>query len=282
MAAGVAQQAQQVDQAHRPRILVRLRCRGINHQDPALGCLANDALDRRARCRLLRQLFAPGVQELGLVHHLVLLDAAAGIRAAGDAFEMDHRGRRLVDHLQACLADLEGQVGVLVIGRCIAGIEAAQALEQLFFQHDCGTGTIVGGAGVAVGRVGRIAKAPVVPARAIAEHQAAGFLQATVGIDQARTDQAGAVEFRERVQHGFQPAGGDLGIVVEEQQPAAAGRRRAGVAAADEAQVFLVAEQVQAGNGGQGVGAVIGRGIVDNDDFERCRPCVLGQRGQAG
>src|SRR5450755_3743352 len=66
-----------------------------------------------------------------LVHQLERLDAAGEPPAVTDALEMDDARARLIEHLISVLAQPEGEVAVLVIGRCVAIVEAAEPGEQL-------------------------------------------------------------------------------------------------------------------------------------------------------
>ena len=135
---------------------------------------------------------------------------------------MHYDGLRLIQHAQSSRAHREGEVGVFVIGRRKAHIEAAELLEQGTRYRDRRAAQVVGVAQIVEPAVGRVFMASVVPAGTIGKHHAAGFLQAAVGIDQLGTDQAGIGMRLERAQQGIQPARLRHGVVVEEDQVLAA------------------------------------------------------------
>ncbi len=195
---------------------------------------------------------------------------------------MHHGRRRLVVDLEAGRAHGEGEVGVLVVGRRVAAVERAEPLEQLAPDRDRGARAVVRFAAEAEARVGRVLEAAVVPARAVVEDDAAGFLQAAVGIDQLGPDQAGLRCLLQTAHQRFEPARGDHRVVVEEQQVFAGGGRGACVARADEAEVLRVAQHADAGDVGQAPRGLVAGAVVDDDDLERDRAGVFGDRAQAG
>ena len=76
---------------------------------------------------------------------------------------------------------------------------------------------------------------------AVAEHDAAGFLQTPVRIHELRADQADAGVAIERVEQLVEPGRRDLGVVVQEHDVFAAREFGAGIARTDEAEVLHIA-----------------------------------------
>ena len=90
---------------------------------------------------LLPKLGRPLLAELLLVHDLIMLQARGirGVRAVRDALEVDDDGLRLEHNLLSVLPHLEGKVGILIVRRREALIEAADLLPELGTDHDRGT-----------------------------------------------------------------------------------------------------------------------------------------------
>ena len=90
---------------------------------------------------LLPKLGRPLLTELLLVHDLIVLQARGirGVRAVRDALEVDDDGLRLEHNLLSVLPHLEGEVGILIVRRREALIEAADLLPELGTDHDRGT-----------------------------------------------------------------------------------------------------------------------------------------------
>ena len=90
---------------------------------------------------LLPKLGRPLLAELLLVHDLIMLQARGirGVRAVRDALEVDDDGLRLEHNLLSVLPHLEGEVGILIVRRREALIEAADLLPELGTDHDRGT-----------------------------------------------------------------------------------------------------------------------------------------------
>ena len=241
---------------------------------------------RRRRDRACGQLRAqrvlPFARERRLVAHLRGFRALRKIGAGSRAFVVDDQRSRLVQHAQAGAAHREGEVGVLVIGRGVANIEAVKPFEQRARDRDRRAAAVIGIAHVGEPAVvGRFA-ATVVPAGAVGEYHAAGFLQAAVGIHELGADQAGVRMSLEGLQHRIQPARLRHGVVVEEDQELAARQRRAVVAGGDEAAIGFAGVHAQAIDPGELRQRVVRRSVVDHDQLERGPRRMRGQRAQAG
>ena len=235
-----------------------------------------------ARGQLRAQCVPPLVREHRLVAHLRGLRALAEVGAGAGAFVMhDHCGR-LIQDAQTGGAHREGEVGVFVISRRIARIETAERLEQRARDRDRRAAHVIGVAHIGEPAIVRGFIAAVVPAGTVGEHHATGFLQVAVGIHQSCPDQPDVRVLLERVQQRLQPAGLRHGVVVEEHQELAARQRRTVVAGADEAAVGFPRDDADAVDFRQLRQAVVRRGIVDHDDFERGSRRMRRQRAQAG
>jgi len=101
----------------------------------------------------------------------------------------DRRLGLIVDPL-AKLTHTEGEIGILIVGWRICGVEASERLPVLAPDRKAGARTVVGRTQIAVRGEIRIVVPPPVPRRAVAPDNAPGLLQPSVRIDQSRTDQA--------------------------------------------------------------------------------------------
>ena len=264
---GLDRELEHRERAQRPRVLVGRQHAGIDHQHaPRRPAIALE-LGMHAVATVRREHRAPLRAERVAVGLLVLLHAGAGIGARGLALEV-HDGRRgLVVDAAPRRADREREIRVLVVGRLVARVEAAQRTPQRRGDREAGARAVVDLAQVVVlGPVGVVVAADV-PRRAVAPHDAAGLLQAPVGIDELRADEAGVGPTLEHRQQRIEPTRGDDGVVVEEDEEFAARERSTAVAAADEAQVPGVALEAHAGHRGQRLGHRLRRRVVDDDDL---------------
>ena len=173
----------------------------------------------------------PAFEHTGLVGDLVGLDADGGVGAVGGAFVVDDFGARFVEDFFSGGADAEGEVGVFVVGGGEGFIEAAERLEEGSGDHDGRAGAVVDFADVVEVRAGRVLVAAVVTAAGVVPDDAAGFLEAAVGVEEFGADQAGVGSGVEEVGQGVDGAGAGFGVVVEEVEMAAAGGSGAAVAA---------------------------------------------------
>ena len=210
----------------------------------------------------------PALRERRLVDRLVLLDAGRLVPTGRDALEVHDRRRGLVAHRASRGAHGEREVGVLVVRRRVARVEAAERREQRRGDREAGARAVVDVAHVVVlGPVGIVA-APEVPGRAVAPHDAAGFLQAAVRIDELRADEPRVgIAARIRVER-VEPAGRDDRVVVEEHEALAARPRGAEVARRDEADVALGAHERHAGHRRKRLRQRLRRRVVDDDHLD--------------
>jgi hypothetical protein len=276
------QQAHEVDQPQRTRIVVRRRRQRIDDQHLALAAVQRGGRGRRARRQLPRERFVAMFEEHLAVAYLVGLGAAAQVGARRRALVVHHARGRLVQHAAAGGAHGERQVGVLVVGGRVARVEAADLLEQGARDRDRGAAQVIGIAQVVEARIGGRFEAPVVPAAAVAEHQAAGFLQAAVRIQQLRADEARVRMRIEGAQHGVEPARLRHRVVVEEHQHLAQRQRGAVVARGDEAAVGAALVEMQARDLAQRQRGLVARTVIDDDDLDRGARRMRRQRTQAG
>ena len=238
----LAQQADQVHQPQRGGVAVGPRRGRVDDQHVFPAGVRR----RRGRVGGARHVMRQHLRPLGgegvAVADLVGLDTLVQPRARGDAFQVHHPGAGLVEHLQAAGAHGEGQVGVFVVGRCVAAVEPAEPAEQLAQHRDRGARAIVGFAHEGITRVVGRFEAPVIAGIAVGEHDAARFLQATVGIHQLGADHAGTGMLVERGQQAVEPARLRQGVVVEEHQIFATRQCRAVIAGGDESAVVRAAQ----------------------------------------
>ena len=145
-----------------------------------------------------------------------------------DSWWYEARGRE-VQHAQAGLPRAQAQVDVLV-GHRVALVEQPHALEQLAREVHAGARHRQHGTGQRGGApvVGLEAVAVVEPlGRASVAHRA-GELDAPVGVQQPRADDADVVLLRGRVLQARQPAGLRLHVRVQHDDVARGVRSRAG------------------------------------------------------
>lgn len=197
---------------------------------------------------VVAQRIAPALQEASAVRDLAGLHARAGIEPRRHPLEVDHLRGGLVDHAPARRARAEGEIHVLVVAGREGLVEAAERLEERPLHRERRPRHVVGLARVLhLGRVRRVPP-PVVPARSVAPHDRARLPGPARGVEQLRAGHAGAGEGVEGREQRVEPAVGHDSVVVQEHQRGAARLARAAVAAAHEAQVPLVADQLQAGH----------------------------------
>ena len=160
-------------------------------------------------------------------------------------------------------------------------VEPAERVEQFGRQGDRAAADIVDLAGMRVMRAVRVVVAAEIPAGAVAPDDAAGLLQAAIGIEHLGPDQPSARERREAVHQRVEPAGDHPRVVVEEQHEAAARLAGAGVATGDEAAIDALAQQGHAAHAAERLAAAVGRGVVHHDDLRGGGPLQREQAVQA-
>jgi hypothetical protein len=117
-----------------------------------------------------------------VVERLVSLDAAGLVAALRLALEVNDLRLRLVEDLPPRRAHGEGDVGVLVVRRGVAQVEAAEIAEQRRGDGEARAGAVVDLAQVVELRLVRVVVAAEIPRRAVAPDDAPGFLQPSIGI----------------------------------------------------------------------------------------------------
>ena len=277
-----AQHPQQVELAQRGRIPIRGGYGFVDEQDRALLRVQQGRAGYGAGRWLPAQRMRPLVGEYLAVARLVGLHPAAGVGAGGGALVVQHTAGRLVAHPGAECTYREGQVGVLVVGRCVARVEAAGPGEQGAWNRQRRAGAVVGLAHIGVARIVGGLEAAVAPGAAVGEHHPAGLLQASVRIQQLRHRHAGVGLGIEGRQQCVQPARLRQRVVVEEHQEPAPGLRGTVVAGGDEAAVGGAAVIAQAVHLRHPGGGVVAAAIVDHDHLAGRRRRMRGQGPQAG
>ena len=106
----------------------------------------------------------------------MLLHALRHIGTGTLSFEVHNHRTRLVVNALAHLTHTKGQISVFVIRRRIAFIEAAQQIPVIAPKQQAGTRAIVNLPQIIVFRQSSVFIASPIPRRAIAPHDATGFL----------------------------------------------------------------------------------------------------------
>lgn len=216
-------------------------------------------------------------------HRPVRLDQAPRPVAAAvrQPLPMDDARGGLVEGAQAAGADPVGEVRVLVIGRRVALVEAAEAAPQVGGDHHRGGGHVVDVAKHGVARVGCIGVATDIVDRAVMAQRRAGFLEGAVGEQEHRPGKAVVGMRLERRDQGVEPAGQHPGVVVEQHEVAAARRAGGAVAVARKAEVARRRGHMQARHGAEHGRRLVARCIVGDDDLERRFVARRSHRGEA-
>ena len=186
---------------HRPRVLVGRQHAGVDDQHPARG----PAVALELRLHAVRPV--RGERRRPLPANVAWLTTWCRFTPPVSSVPEVWPSRcttlrlRLVEHLAPRRAHGEGDVGVLVVRRRVAQVEAAELAEQRRGNREARAGAVVDLAQVVVLRLVGVVVAAVVPRRAVAPDDAAGFLQPAVRIDELGADQPGlgmVVEHREQ------------------------------------------------------------------------------------
>ena len=204
------------------------------------------------------------------VDGLVALEALGrfGVAAIAHAFVVDHPGQGGVAHLQSCLAHLEGQVGVLVVGRRELRAEAAHLPPELGADGQGGPAGVIHLAGIGKAGVVGVAAPAVVPGLAVAPHDPTCLLQAPVGHHQLGAHQPGVAPLIEGGQQLLEPAGTGLGVVVEQHDVVAMGHGGAAAAGLVEAAGEVVAHHAHRRRFlGQPAGGIVPGAVVHHDQL---------------
>src|ERR1700730_7528275 len=195
------------------------------------------------------------------------LYACGLVGSRGRAFEVSDDGAWLVKDLAPRGAHGECQIHVLVICRRKSLIESTELSEQLRRNRKTGSRTVVHLAHIVVFRLVRVIVPAVVPGRAIAPDNAAGFLQPAIRIDELGTDEPCVRMTLEDRQHRVEPARSRDGIVVKEDQDLATRIAGGAIAAADKTDVGIVAQETHAADDGKCRLRRFRRGVVENPDL---------------
>jgi len=180
---------------------------------------------------------------------------------------MDNLGQGLVDDLVTRLADLEGQVGVLVIGRLVVAVKTAKVLEEGAWYHHAGARAVIDLAcEVVLGVVG-IVELAVIRTAGIAPDHATGLLQPAVGIEQLGTSESRAGDVIKGASQGLEPAGRDDRVVVEKNEELAPGACCSPVAGPDKAEVLIVSRIDDPLDPLHHLGSLVGRRVIAHDDL---------------
>src|SRR5205085_11115644 len=185
---------------------------------------------RIIRLMLALQDLSPLLVELRVVDDLIALESGARVRACGRALVVYDARERLVYDLVAERADAHADVSVLVVCGCVATVEAAEALKQIFADEQRRAGAVVNLAREREAPVFRRAAPAVVERFAVRPHNRARLLNPPVRVEEQRADRARALVRFDCLDECFEPAGEDDRVVVEEDDVLAARGCRALIA----------------------------------------------------
>src|SRR5271166_4855870 len=99
---------------------------------------------------------------------------------------MDDPGQGLVDDPVSCVANLEGEVGILVVCGLELRVKAAK-VEEVSAHHQASPGAVVHLASEVVLGVVGVVELAVVPAAGVVPDHATGLLKPAIGIEQLGT-----------------------------------------------------------------------------------------------
>ena len=242
----------------------------VDHQNLSTRVrLLTMSMDKPDRCvrrlGMSGQAFAPTVAELCLVDELIRLDTGSYASPRRQALVMDDPGKGLIDDLLSCVANLEGEVGILVVCGFELRVKAAKVLEEGSAHHQAGPGAVVHLASEVVLGVVGVVELAVVPAAGVVPDHAPGLLKPAIGIEQLGTGEPRAGYVVKGTSQGLEPARRHQSIVIEKNQKLSPGRRRSTVARTDESQVHIVSKLDQALDPPEHLWRLVGRAVIDHD-----------------
>ncbi len=276
------QDAEQIEHPHRAGLAIRCDHVVVDHQDPASHAALLRLLQILAALAEAGQDLGPARSEGLGVDPLIALQTRLGpfVATGADPLEVHDTGQRLVvDRAPGCTHP-EGQIDILVIGGCEGAVEAAETPEERGLDGECGARAIVDGAPIAVLGLVRGVQVAVVPGRAVREEDGPGLLLPTVRIEEAAADDPGVGRVLEGVDQRIQPAGLDLGVVVQKDQIGTLRCLGPAIAGSDEPEILGVADQAQTGVARESFGGPVARAVVDDDRLEGPFGADPSQRGE--
>ena len=223
----------------------------------------------------------PLVDELQAIDLLVFLDAAALVGAVADPFKVKHHRMRLQADPKAPLAGGKTQVGILVVGRGITGVEAIQLTPERTAHQQAGAGDIVDLLDILVLGLLRVVTAAVVPAGTVPPDDSARLLQLAVREQQPRSGDTDIGPVIQQRHQRREPVFTHRRIVVEQQKVVATRLHGCGVAVVQKTPILLLADNPHIAHPFEDAGGQIGGGIVGNDHLVVPVPGLLKQRRQA-
>ncbi len=178
---------------------------------------------------------------------------------------MDDFGGGLVEDFAASFPHPQRQIAILEIGRRVAFVKTAQLAKQRGFDQEASARTVIHLSQNVVLRFGGIVVEADQIHRAVPLERRARFLQMAARIDQLGPDDTRIRSRVENLQQTVEPAGQDLGVIIQKQQVTAPRLFRASIGGAQKAEIFRVAQIAQPRNRAeQPLGGVAGA-IVHHD-----------------
>ena len=114
----------------------------------------------------------------------MLFCAGGEIGAAGCAFIVNHFAERLIQNFAAVFSKFERQVGVFVICRCVARIEAAGASKKRFRDHERRRRAVIHFPKKIIFWSFGVIELAIIAPGGIPPDNTAGFLQTSIGVNE--------------------------------------------------------------------------------------------------
>ena len=216
----------------------------------------------------MTQSLLPTLNKLLRIDRLIALGATGFIPTRSRAFEMHHGSGGLIDHLHTPSAHAETQISILVIGRAVVSVKAVERGKQFTRQHQTSAGHIIGFADEVVLRAIRLIIATEIPAAAIAENNATGFLKRTVRIHKPRADHTRISILLKATKHGVKPMIGNLGIVIQKHQIFTARGCRTTITAGNKTKILRICRYLNTSTALEPATRVVAGSIVNHYDFK--------------
>src|SRR6266480_4539174 len=172
----------------------------VDHQNILLSWCRLSEKGQIPISRAVIQLVRPAGNKGGMIELLMFLSASRDVRSAGDPLVVDNFAAWLIQDAKSLAPNLETKIGIFVVSWCVDDIESADGFEQGLGDHQSRRRAVINFPKVVIFGFAGVVALTVIPRRAIAPRDATCFLQASIRINQLRSDHASLWFFCECVQ----------------------------------------------------------------------------------